>query len=221
MAIDRKLVVRAALEQLDASGLDALTLRRIGTELNIQASALYWHFKGKQELLDFMAQEILSEEFAVLRPLGAAEPWAVWLAEQAMALRNALLRHRDGARVVAGASFGRAVILGYLLDRMTDVLNRGAGLPLADSVRSAASVVQYTIGFSIEEQSAPDPQQPVSSDLMERLPVLARAMSAADEPGDGASVDYRHGLDLLLRGIASLAAERAISAASPERPADR
>lgn len=56
--IDRRQVVDTALRLLNEVGLDGLTLRRIAKELNVQAPALYWHFKNKQELLDEMATEM-------------------------------------------------------------------------------------------------------------------------------------------------------------------
>lgn len=57
--IDRKQVVDTALRLLNEVGLDGLTLRGIAKELNVQAPALYWHFKNKQELLDEMATEMV------------------------------------------------------------------------------------------------------------------------------------------------------------------
>lgn len=56
--LDKKLVVDTALRLLNEVGLDGLTLRAIAKELNVQAPALYWHFKNKQALLDEMATEM-------------------------------------------------------------------------------------------------------------------------------------------------------------------
>ena len=52
-------VIKAALEILDAEGLENVTLRRIAAKLNVQAPALYWHFKDKSDITDDMAQAIL------------------------------------------------------------------------------------------------------------------------------------------------------------------
>ncbi|MGW5823017.1 TetR family transcriptional regulator, partial [Streptomyces noursei] len=68
--IDRKLVVETALRLLNEGGLDGLTLRRIAKELDVQAPALYWHFKNKQELLDEMATEIFRRLFRSTLPEG-------------------------------------------------------------------------------------------------------------------------------------------------------
>src|ERR1700688_4158094 len=55
VALKRQGVVRTALRILDEVGLDGLTVRKLASELGVQAPALYWHFKNKQALLDEMA----------------------------------------------------------------------------------------------------------------------------------------------------------------------
>ena len=52
-------VVARALRVLDDHGLADLTMRRLGTELGVQPSALYHHFANKQALLAAVADEIL------------------------------------------------------------------------------------------------------------------------------------------------------------------
>src|SRR5262245_36093000 len=79
MALDRETVVRTALRVLDEVGLEGLTLRRIAAELDVQAPALYWHFKNKQELLDEMATTMLVDALVDFglpggTPTGATSP---------------------------------------------------------------------------------------------------------------------------------------------------
>jgi AcrR family transcriptional regulator len=61
MALDRETVVRTGLDVLNDVGLDALTLRKIASELNVQPPALYWHFKSKRDLIDEMATTVLRD----------------------------------------------------------------------------------------------------------------------------------------------------------------
>ncbi len=82
----------AALELLDRVGLPDLSMRRLATELEVQPSALYWHFPSKQVLLAAVADRILETV-----PDAAAD---VRLAAVAAAIRDALLAYRDGAEVV-------------------------------------------------------------------------------------------------------------------------
>ncbi|WP_369267387.1 TetR family transcriptional regulator, partial [Streptomyces harbinensis] len=57
--LNRARTVRAALDLLDASGLDALTMRRLADTLGVRVGALYRHFATKQDLLTAMAEHIV------------------------------------------------------------------------------------------------------------------------------------------------------------------
>jgi len=54
-------VIERALALGDAEGLEALTIRRLAQELGVTPMALYWHFRGKEELLAGLAERIWSE----------------------------------------------------------------------------------------------------------------------------------------------------------------
>src|SRR5215469_5319588 len=49
--LSRAAVVERALALSDADGLEAVTIRRLATELGVSPMALYWHFRTKDELL--------------------------------------------------------------------------------------------------------------------------------------------------------------------------
>lgn len=99
MALERHIVVEAALKLLGDVGMDGLTTRRLAQELGVQGPALYWHFENKQELIDAMAQAIMAKAFVPIEP---GEDWADWLAKRARRARRAMLSYRDGARLLAG-----------------------------------------------------------------------------------------------------------------------
>ncbi len=61
MKVNRNMVAQAGLKLLNDVGLEQLTLRRLGAELEVQAAAIYWHFKSKEELIDEMATMVLAE----------------------------------------------------------------------------------------------------------------------------------------------------------------
>jgi AcrR family transcriptional regulator len=69
--LTRERVVEAALELIDAEGIDALTMRRLGQELGVEGMALYTHVQNKDDLLDAVAGRVLSE-FAFPDPPPAA-----------------------------------------------------------------------------------------------------------------------------------------------------
>lgn len=48
------LIADAALELVDREGLGALSMRRIGAALGVEAMALYHHFPNKEALIEAM-----------------------------------------------------------------------------------------------------------------------------------------------------------------------
>src|ERR1700692_1070190 len=102
MNLDRQAVVRSALRVLDKTGLDGLTVRKIASELNVQAPALYWHFKNKQELLDEMATTVFADAVGEIYLPSENAAWSEWAIEYGKALRQMLLRYRDGAKMFSG-----------------------------------------------------------------------------------------------------------------------
>ena len=144
-------IVQAALGVLDEAGFDGLTVRAVASRLGVQAPALYWHVRDKQELIDEMATEVWRQVVAELTALRDAWPWDRVMTEFAMITRRALLAHRDGARVFSGTYLTDPAVLEaqeHGLAKMT-----GEGFTLANVVRAYSLLYNFTIGFCIEEQS--------------------------------------------------------------------
>jgi AcrR family transcriptional regulator len=59
--ITRPAILEAAVQLADREGLAALSMRRIGAELGVEAMALYHHFANKGALLDGMVEHVVSE----------------------------------------------------------------------------------------------------------------------------------------------------------------
>ncbi|WP_067890289.1 TetR/AcrR family transcriptional regulator [Actinomadura chibensis] len=54
-------IVRTAIELADASGLDALSMRRIADELGVSPMSIYTYVPGKAELIDVMVDRAVAE----------------------------------------------------------------------------------------------------------------------------------------------------------------
>ncbi len=59
--LDRPLIVRTAAAILNSDGLEAVTTRRIATELDVRPMALYTYFRSKDEILVAIYDELLAE----------------------------------------------------------------------------------------------------------------------------------------------------------------
>ena len=149
MTLGRTQVVEAAVALLDEVGLEALTLRRVATRLGVQAPALYWYVKSKQDLLDQIAMAIADE--SPERPPPAREAWPRRLGRHGRELRELLLRHRDGAMVVAqtGALSQHWPPAAEVTAAMVD-----AGMAPAEANEAVRTVRQFVLGYTLDEQAA-------------------------------------------------------------------
>src|SRR5215203_6820688 len=121
--LQRDSIVQTALALMNDIGLDALSLRRLADDLHVQAPALYWHFKNKQELLNEMATAMLtSPRHAATPPELIGNDWQTWLLRLANFMRDALLQYRDGVRLLAVAEVSTVSI--QFMDMSLGVLVR-------------------------------------------------------------------------------------------------
>lgn len=151
MALDRQRILSEAVALLDEHGLDGLTLRKLAGRLGVQAPTLYWHIRNKAELINALADAILSEPLAQLEPPNG-QPWREWLIEVAMRQRRAMLAHPDGARVVSAAHLSPT--LAALSERTMRALV-DSGLPLREARLTVLVTQKFTLGHVLEEQAPP------------------------------------------------------------------
>jgi AcrR family transcriptional regulator len=213
VSLERQSIVAAALVLLDEVGLDGLSVRRLATELGVKSPALYWHFESKQQLLDGMAEVVQGE--APHEPPAAGQAWADWMFARTVATRRTLLRHRDGARLVAGSSPSSRV-LGEL-DADVAAL-AGFGFAPVDALSAIMSLSHYVTGFVLQEQAVQRRlvdagQDAALPDLPARLvrmlgdapaPTLRVAFAAGGAPvGDAA---FAAGARLIIAGLGAAGA---------------
>jgi len=195
-------IIEAALELLTEGGLNDLSLRDIAKKIDIKAPALYWYFKSKSDLIDYMAEAILSREFAGAKPRANDETWQDWLSEQMTKLRKAMLAYPDGGRVVAGARLNPAKTLAQLFDNCILSLT-SAGIDQKTALYITMTATQYTFGFVIEEQAGPKPEDIttfVDREFSDAYPSLARAVKEYRKGTDIENKAYAAGLQLIIKG---------------------
>ena len=72
LPLSRERIAEAALELIDAEGLESFSMRRLGARLGVEAMAIYHHFPGKGELLDGVMNRLIEE--VELPPPGGQPP---------------------------------------------------------------------------------------------------------------------------------------------------
>lgn len=178
MRYHRTDVVDRAIDVLDAYGLADLTMRRLGSELGVQPSALYHHFPNKQALLAAVADEILARGRRATRPAAWDERVSVVCAE----LRDAMLAYRDGAELVATVhAFELGAAAPY--DELVDALAT-AGVEHGLAPTAARVLLHFTFGHVLDEQTH----------------LQAGSVGAIDDAPRQSS-DFHDGLRIVLDGI--------------------
>src|SRR5271168_2267426 len=149
--LDRESVVATALRLLNKEGIEGLTLRRLAKELRVQAPALYWHFKNKQELLDEMATQVYREGFRQIDMPSKKLPWQDWCRQIGAMERRLLLLYRDGAKMFSGTYLTDTTMYEGMeksLEKLT-----AEGFSLGAALNALSTVHCYVVGFTIEEQA--------------------------------------------------------------------
>jgi TetR/AcrR family tetracycline transcriptional repressor len=147
MKIEQQNIVDSALGLLDEHGFNSLNMRRVADRLGVQASALYWHVRGREELIGLMAGSFYARAFQTA-PHG--EGWRAWLRGFGQAFHAILLSHRDSAHLCALARPN--VQDPESMDRLAAPLV-AVGLSRRTALSYQASVISLALGWAVYEQS--------------------------------------------------------------------
>jgi TetR/AcrR family tetracycline transcriptional repressor len=194
-------IAEAALQLLKKKGLEGLSLRELSKSLHIQAPALYWHFKNKEMLVDYMAEAILQKEFKNLQTEQSKGSWQDWIITTMTRLRHAMLAYPDGARVVAGARLLPAVTIATIFERSLIAL-MSDGVDQQTALHVIITATHYTFGFVIEEQSSPARKELSSTRLktfIKSYPNLVKAAGKDWKKGNP-DKDFLIGLQYIIKG---------------------
>jgi len=165
---------------LDQVGLPDLTMRRLALELDVQPSALYWHYANKQTLLAEVSNAIV----AFTRPAGAADNWQQKVLREALNLRDALLAFRDGAEVVSST-----LALGLGASDAVSRIEKSIALTDSKLVKAAAESIVFLVLGSVwhEQQRMQANSLGVADNLLDEINAPARNLEV--------------GLELIIAGL--------------------
>lgn len=88
--LTRDQIVQAAVELLDAEGLDGTNMRALGQRLGSAATAVYWHVRSKDDLIVLAGDRVWSE---IALPEVSALDWRSTATQMATELHAMLCRH--------------------------------------------------------------------------------------------------------------------------------
>jgi AcrR family transcriptional regulator len=208
--LSKQVVVDRGLALADAEGLDALTIRRLATELGVTPMALYWHFRNKEELLAALGDQVWRELATDVDP---AAPWHVQMRGLLESLLHVLRSHPCASQLILeGEKQSDAALVA--IETVLAVLRRGGFDPehAAEIARNAlwtGLMLVMSEGFKpgLTEAERTEEQRLarvrlalLPPDRFPRIIEAAEPMSSCDP-----DIHYELGVDVFIAGVRAMA----------------
>ena len=205
--LTRERILSAAVDLADQAGLDALTMRRLGSELGVEAMSLYKHIANKEDILDGIVELVIGE---IEIPSEGAD-WREAMTRRATSARKVLGRHSWAVGLFESRNSTGSTVLRYV-DSILGSL-RSAGFSVSDAAHAFWLLDSYVYGHVVQENSmsletrnekteavATSAEPPTA----EEYPHLAEAQEDALRTGYTFDGEFEFGLNLILDGLEKL-----------------
>ena len=200
--LNRDKVLETAIALADELGSDAVSMRRLATELDVVPMALYKHVANKEQLLDGMVERIIAE----IERAPYEGDWRAAVRQQVLSARAALQRHAWARRVIETRVGKSPAVLDYIEAFTALFLAGGFTADLVHHVMHALGSRVWGFTQEVFEDSGPMEVPPeMMLAMAQRYPsIFAVARPHEDSVvGDGCDdqFEFEFALDLLLDGI--------------------
>ncbi len=172
--LSRDRIIDAAVGVIDRDGVEALSMRKLGGELGVEAMALYHHFANKDALLG----AVVGRVFGPGSPADPALSWADGLRAGAHALLESARAHPAAVPLLALRSPGAAESTSWAQGPLA--LARSAGMSDAAAGDLFHQVVAYAEGWVL---TSLDGSQDPSRGFDEGLDAILAASAMRLPPG--------------------------------------
>jgi AcrR family transcriptional regulator len=199
--------MRAAVALADSSGIDSLSMRKLGHDLGVEAMSLYNHVANKDDILDGIVDLVFSE---IALPSGEAD-WKPAMRKRAISAHEALLRHPWAPSLMQSRTRPGPATLRHH-DSVLGSL-RNAGFTLVMAAHAVSAIDGYVYGFALQQINLPlqsrEQVAEVGESILRQLageyPHLAEMITEhAMKPGYDYAKEFEFGLDLILDGLERL-----------------
>ncbi len=198
--LSRERIVDTAIALVDAEGLDALTMRRLGAELGMDPMAVYYYVPNKAALLDAVVEAVMAEiDLGVDDPSAPAEERLI---RAAKAYAEVLVRHRNALPLLLVRGPATPAALAPV-EVMVAILRSG-GIPPEHAVAGmhvlTAAVRGYAaiIANEIADPGNRDTEALVALASPEQFPCLSEA---AAQPRQDTQAAFEFGLRAIANGL--------------------
>lgn len=206
--LNKDRVIDAAIKLADAGGIEALSMRKLGRELGVEAMALYHHFANKSQLIDGMIDRIHGE---INAPQGE-EGWKEFMRSRAESAFKVLLLHPWAASIMeAGVTPGPSTLRDSD-NCMKSFRKAGFSIPMTVHAVTVLNIYIYgaaelyaRLNFSDSQQAAEFSETIKDQFAIESYPYLGEVITQyMMKASYDAKSEFDFGLKLLLDGIAHI-----------------
>jgi AcrR family transcriptional regulator len=187
MQLTRERIITVAVELIEREGVDAVSMRRIATELGSGVMSLYNHVPSKAALLDGVAERVISSIDVTSVP-GAS--WADEVRTQARAFRQIACAYPRSTMVAVSRPTTSTTEPPPVEHALATL--HSAGFGEEDALRIVRAFVAYVVGSLLREVGV--------------SPSVARQQQPdqAPHPNTDHDADFEFGLELLVQAVADL-----------------
>jgi len=203
--LTRERVLDTALRLADQGGLEALSMRKLGQALGVEAMALYYHFANKERVLDGIVDLVFGE----IDVPAIGGDWKAAMRRRAISVRDALARHRWAIGLMESRTNPGPANLRHH-DAVFGCL-RAAGFDMAMAAHAYSALDAYIYGFALTKMNLPFESTTDIAEMAETMlepfplgeyPNLADFISEhAMKPGYDFGDEFEYGLDVILDGL--------------------
>jgi len=203
--LTRERVLEAAMKLADGGGIEALSMRKLGRALGVEAMALYYHFANKERVIDGIVDLVFGE----IDLPAAGTDWKAAMRQRAISVRDALLRHRWAIGLMESRTNPGPANLRHH-DAVIGCL-RAAGFDMAAAATAYSLLDAYVYGFALTKMNLPFDTTTDIAEMAETMlepfpageyPNLAAFISEhAMKPGYDFADEFEIGLDVILDGL--------------------
>lgn len=201
--LTRERVLQAAVDLADRDGLGALTMRRLGAELGVEAMSLYKHVANKEDVLDGIVELVVGD---IEIPLEGTD-WKEAMKRRAISAREVLGRHSWAVGLLEARGSKGPTTLRYL-DAILGNL-RSAGFSVENAVHAFWLLDSFVYGHVIQETSMPiSPEEMTESTgsileqvTMDEYPHLVEVGEHALRSEYSFDTEFAYALELILDAL--------------------
>src|SRR5579864_5562413 len=206
LPLSRERVLSVALALADKGGTEAITMRKLGHALGVEAMSLYNHVAGKDDILEGLVELVLGEV-----DLAPAGDWESAMRASAISAHEALIRHPWACSLLllpnsVGMIPARLRYMESILGRL-----REAGFSPELTYHGYHALDSHILGFTLWEIGhGVMPSEPLGelvASFLERFPAdefphLAEHIQQHLDPSSHDDTPaFEFGLDLILDGL--------------------